>query len=305
MTVNSIAYAPKRHRASHALRLFPSELERMIVSPWFAVPVVVCLVLVALSAILNHLSYSEWYGYAVQNPSKGYGMESRLMVSYWVGTDLKPSSVALYFLLPLLCLLPGAGSLVEERSSGYQQHALSRLTDRCYYGAKAFACFIAAGLVALVPLAASALAAALVAPYGAPDPISYVFLAVPISWLTPFRDLYFTQPLLFLAVWTLAAFLVSGIWATALLGVSLFVRNATKLFLWGFAAQLFVNYATVALSRLLAQDASRSLDLFTLLVPTGYEGVITSLEGMAASLVVYGGLTLLLPALFFKRRCYL
>lgn len=277
----------------------------MLASPWFAVAIVACLALVAVSAWLDHLAYAEWYGYAVRNPDKGYGMESRLMVNYWVGTDRKPSSAALYFFLPLLCLLPGAGSLVEERSSGYLQHALSRMRDRSYYAAKALASFASAALVALLPLAASVLAAALVAPYGLPDTISYSFLAVPIDWLTPFRDLYFTRPLLFLAVWTVAAALFCGLWAAAVLAMSLFASSPTKLFLYAFAVQLFVNYVTVSLGKLLAQSTSRSLDLFTLTVPTGYEGQITSLETMAVSIAAYSLVAIAVPAFWFKRRCYL
>ena len=295
----------KRANRSALLRAAASELHRMLRSPWFAGALALCLLLVAASALLNNMSYREWYGYALGNPSKGYGMESRFMVNYWVGTDRKPSSGALYFLLPILCLLPGAGSLVEERFSGYIQHALVRMHDCEYYVAKAIACFISAGLVALIPLCVSILLAAMIAPYGIPDPISYAFLAVPISHLTPFRELYFTAPMMFLLVWTGAAFLFSGLWAGAVLGASLFVASPVKLYLGAFAAQLLINYASMSLGKLLAHETSRSMDLFTLTVPTGYEEGITSLEAMAASIVLYLGCAVILPTLFFRRRCYL
>lgn len=287
------------------LRAMASELGRMIRSPWFGGALALCILLALTSAVIDWSSYREWYGYAKASPGKGYGMESRFMVNYWVGTDQKPSSGALYFLLPVLCLLPGAGSLSEERGSGYMQHALSRMGDFDYYGAKAIACFFSGGLVALVPLLISILLAAMVGPYGVPDPISYAFLAVPISILTPFRTLYFTAPTLFLLLWSFAAFLFCGLWSTAVLGASLFVKSPVKLYLRAFAVQLLINYATMSFSKLLMQDTDRSMDLFTLTVPTGYEGCITSLEAMGASIVLYLGCSIILPLLFFKRRCYL
>lgn len=287
------------------VRAFASELRRMLCSPWFYGALLLCCLLVVTSSVINCLSYREWYSYAEINPGKGYGMESRFFVNYWVGTDRKPSSAALYLLLPILCLLPGAGSLTEERNSGYMQHALSRMRDCDYYAAKAGACFISGGLVALIPLSFGILCSALVAPYGIPDPISYAFLAVPISVDTPFREIYFTAPILLLFLWTFAAFLFCGLWSSAVLAVSLFASNPVKLFLRAFAMQLLINYASLSFSMLLTLDTDRSMDLFTLSVPVGYEGIITSFEAMGASIVLYLGCAVLLPLLFFRRRCYL
>lgn len=45
-------------------RLFGAELRRMLHSPWFIGTVAVAVALVAASAVLDYLSYSEWYGYA-------------------------------------------------------------------------------------------------------------------------------------------------------------------------------------------------------------------------------------------------
>ena len=150
-------------------RLFGAELRRMLHSPWFIGTVAVAVALVAASAVLDYLSYSEWYGYARVALDRGefyksYGMQSRLAPMYWVGTDGKPFSALLYFLLPMLCLLPGAGTLVEDRGSGFQSHALSRVADGAYYCAKALACFVSGALIALIPLLLAIVFASLVGP---------------------------------------------------------------------------------------------------------------------------------------------
>lgn len=172
------------------VRLFGAELRRMLRSPWFIGAVAAAMVLVAASAVLDYLSYSEWYGYARAALDRGefyksYGMQSRLAPMYWVGTDGKPFSALLYFLLPMLCLLPGAGTLAEDRGSGFQSHALSRVADGAYYCAKALACFVSGALIALVPLLLAIVFASLVGPWGTPDPNEVFAFGIPISLDTP------------------------------------------------------------------------------------------------------------------------
>ncbi|MDN0055790.1 hypothetical protein [Collinsella ihumii] len=281
------------------------ELVRMVRSPWFVGSVAVLGFLVIVSALLNQASYSEWYGYAQQYQTKNYGMENRVMVNAWVGTDRRPSSALLYFLLPLLCLLPGAGTLIEERASGYQAHALSRMSDGLYYGAKALACFVAAGLVALMPLCLSLVASAMVMPYGLPDLMAYATLSASISNLTPFQYLFYTFPIGYLGTWCVMTCCLCGLWATTVLACSLFARSPVRLFAGACIFQILLNYASVNLSKVLSAELVNAVDLFTLLVPTGYEGSIPTSQTLGASLVAYAAASLIIPILFFRRRCYL
>lgn len=289
----------------HTLR-FPLayELYRMVRSPWFITPVALLVALVVISAALDHLNYREWHGYALRFANKNYGMGNRVMVNSWVGTDSKPSSVLLYFLLPLFCLLPGAGSLIEDRSSGYIAHALSRIPDSTYYLAKAIACGISAGLMALIPLAFGIVAAAMAAPYGLPDIMAYITFSETTSYLSPFQELFYARPTLYLLVWCAVTSCLCGLWACAVLAASLYVRNAARLYVGAFIFQILLNYVTSSLGILLLQDVPNTVDMFTLVMPAGYANSIPTVENLLIMSGIYLGASVILPVLSFQRRCY-
>lgn len=305
---------PKRARPKKArpvvARVFAAELRRMFRSRWFVGAVAASILLVAASAVLDCLSYNEWYGYAkIELDSgalgKSYGMQSRLFVHYWTGTDGKPFSAIFYFLLPLICLLPGAGTLIEDRESGFLAHLLSRMSDAPYIVAKAFACFASSACVALIPLMIGILLAFMVGPWGMPDPNELYAFGIPIALDTPFRDLFFTQPGLYLVVWSCVDALLCGVWSVAVLALSLLFKSPVRLFMSVFLAQIFVNYLSIAVNRMVFAGSSKTIDLFTLLHPLGYESTEPILIALAISLVVYVLICVVGFALAFKRRCYL
>ena len=277
----------------------------MVQSPWFVGALIILTLLAIISAHLDHLSYSEWAGFAREYGNKNYGMENRVMIGSWVGTDRKPSSGLFAFLLPLLCLLPGAGSLIEERSSGYQAHALSRVTDGAYYRSKAAACFLTGGLTAALPLLLSCLMAAAVTPYGHPSPLGYLSLSIPIASNTPFSTLYFSDPLMYMSIWIGIAFFLCGFWATAVLGASLFVSSPIRLYVGAFILQIILNHIAYSINMLFFQSEMSTVDLFTLLIPSGFETGSAQIGALLICLFALTFTSIILPLFFFKRRCYL
>ena len=291
-------------------RLFGAELRRMLHSPWFIGTVAVAVALVAASAVLDYLSYSEWYGYARVALDRGefyksYGMQSRLAPMYWVGTDGKPFSALLYFLLPMLCLLPGAGTLVEDRGSGFQSHALSRAADGAYYCAKALACFVSGALIALIPLLLAIVFASLVGPWGTPDPNEVFAFGIPITLDTPFRSLFFTQPGMYLLCWSGTAALLCGLWSIAVLAVSLYAKSPVRLFIGSVLAQLLINYMSLSVNNMFFMGSNKTLDMFTVLHPLGYVSTSPSMTAIAVLIAIYSLIGILVPIISFKRRCYL
>lgn len=65
------------------VRLFGAELRRMLRSPWFIGAVAAAMVLVAASAVLDYLSYSEWYGYARAALDRGGSIKAMVCKAAW------------------------------------------------------------------------------------------------------------------------------------------------------------------------------------------------------------------------------
>lgn len=291
--------------AYDAFRLFQVELPRMLRSKRFAGAIALGIALVATSAMLGHMSYEEWAGFARVGDAKTYEMVNRVACMYWTGVDGRPPSGLLCLLFPLLCLLPGAGTLIEDRASGFLAQALARTGDAPFYIAKACACFVSAFLVVFIPLLAGIVFACMAAPWGNPDPSGYWSLMIPIDFSTPLRDQFFTNPLVYMLAWSSFAALLCGAWSVAILGISLFATSPARLFVVSFLWQLVVNYLSAALRKFTGGSLVCSFDLFTQIMPRGYEAAIPIVETMVLCGAVYLAVAVVVPMIFFRRRCYL
>lgn len=286
-------------------RLFREELLRMVRSGRFVGSIALGFALVATSALLGHMSYAEWAGFARVGDTKTYEMVNRVAGMYWAGVDGRPSSGLLCLLLPLLCLLPGAGTLIEDRASGFLDQALACMDDVSFYVAKAGACFVSAFLAAIAPLLISIVFASMAAPWGNPDPSGYWSFMIPIDFSTPLRDLFFTRPLWYMVAWSLLSALLCGAWSVAVLGASLFASSPVRLFISSFLTQLVISYLSAALMKFSDGTFMGSFDLFTQIMPRGYETAIPTVETMVLCMVAFLAIATIVPVLFFRGRCYL
>lgn len=130
-------------------------------------------------------------------------------------------------------------------------------------------------------------------------------MASPYRSTPPFRSFFFTQPGMYLLCWSGTAALLCGMWSIAVLAVSLYAKSPVRLFIGSVLAQLLINYMSLSINKMFFMGSSKTLDMFTVLHPLGYDSTSPSMTAIAVLIAVYSVIGILVPIISFKRRCYL
>lgn len=90
-----------------------------------------------------------------------------------------------------------------------------------------------------------------------------------------------------------------------MLAVSLYAKSPVRLFIGSVLAQLLINYMSLSINNMFFMGSSKTLDMFTVLHPLGYDSTSPSMTAIAVLIAVYSVIGILVPIISFKRRCYL
>jgi hypothetical protein len=162
------------------------------------------------------------------------------LFNHWIGYQGYVLQATLYFfVLPLLVCIPFADSLFTDRKNGYARSIVTRVSQRHYYIAKTVSVFLAAAVVAVVPLVLDLLLTALLFPAVVPLPAAGTF---PIFEFSMWSDLYYSAPFLYTACYLMLIALFSGLIATVALMFSYLVANRFLVLLAPFILCVFADF---------------------------------------------------------------
>lgn len=269
------------------------ELRKALSNRWFAVALAVGCVLALVSGTLNVVFMTnQAVRYEPRYEESYYFISATSCYRNWLGIDYLQAAMGLFFLLaPLLATVAYSWSLRSELKSGYAASMMVRTSRTRYYGAKCLAAFVAGGLTVAVPLVVNFVLVACFLPAYRPDPYDLIYIGiVPGHLMYP---VLYRWPLLYVVLRTLLDFGLAGLWAAAVLGLSVVVRNRVALVAGSFLFQLMLKYIVERLYPLLGVDGV-SITLFDWL-RAAPDGRFYTWETLLVGACVMAALALLVP----------
>ena len=201
------------------------------------------------------------------------------------------------FIAPMLIALAYSWSLRSELTAGYAQIIYVASGRPQFYLAKAIIAFMAGGLVVAVPLIVDFAILACFLPLYTPSIIDVtafgIYSKVPVSWL------FYQAPWAFVIIRILIDFLLAGIWATLVLGLSLFLRNRVLLMVVPYLTLVTLKYGSEQLYAL-AQVSGPSITLIDLLRASG-DAYNYTLESLAVCTALMAAVSVALPLIAQRR----
>lgn len=190
------------------------ELNRAFINKMFLISLVLSFLIVILQVVQDALPYAnELYLYPDQYPPSIYNSCLGLSVSVW--------NAIFYLIFPVLSAMPYADSFLSDKKSGYIKNIYTRTNKKNYLIAKFISVFLSGGMVVLLPLLLNILLVALCVPAVIPDASTGFF---PIFSNFTGAEVYYTNPLLYVLLYALLMFFVSGCFACTSLLFSFFVK---------------------------------------------------------------------------------
>lgn len=155
----------------------------------------------------------------------------------WLGSHTMFLQQQIFFLiLPLLAVIPFAGSFYADLQGGYAKNVCVRTKKSHYLISKYIAVFISGGAAGAIPLVFSFLLCAAFLPSRKPE-VSYLYTNIFSS--DRWSSLLFTHPLLYVLVYCGVTFLFAGLTACMALGITYFSSKSFLPMLFPFFVYLF------------------------------------------------------------------
>lgn len=140
----------------------------------------------------------------------------------WLGMRSSSYRYILYFVMPLLCVLPHGMSYCKDIKSGYINQILSRVDCKKYYGAKLLSVMISGGCVCASPLIINFILCMCVFPFTKPILGSGYFNIFNTNVLS---ELFSEHAQIYVCVYILFVFMYLGLVSAISLGITCFDQN--------------------------------------------------------------------------------
>lgn len=205
------------------------EIKKALFTRSFFIPLILMCAIACLSAsyiIEIFFDNTHMYESISQNGifEKNYIFQTLSSYSGWIGNESRSLMQSVFFILiPVVAAIPFSTSFFTERKIGYHRNIATRINISFYYLAKSLACFISGFLVVTLPLTVNFLLVSAFLPSSLPH-INYdIYYLVYYGEL--FSDIFYSQPLLFVALFILLNGLFSGTIALLVFALSLKINN--------------------------------------------------------------------------------
>lgn len=216
------------------MEAFLVEVGKSLSNRWFFLSLFVGCVFAVLSAMGNIGFYDESLSYALPSLSMiDPEVSSISLFRFLLFTDyLQYATELFYALLPLLAAMPYSWSLAQERRIGYFQTISIRVRPQVYLCFKGAAAFVSGALAVSLPLLVNLVIEACFIPAYPPSPTSAFFTGMYGSML--WSSLFYTDPASYCVLFIALHAGFSGLWATFVLMLGLFVDDGTRLIAGSF-----------------------------------------------------------------------
>lgn len=225
--------------------LLRMECAKALRNKWFLIALTIGVAVAMVAAYDNVANYFE-RGYDQLDLTEYQFTTGKSCYGMWMGISsmsVSPARELFFYLVLLLAAVPYAWSMRAELMSGYAAQVFTRAPRGSYCAAKGFAVFLTGGLMAFVPLLANFVAVACFVPARPTHiyDVMYVGLFGDALW----ANLFYTWPLAFVLARCVLGFVICGVWAYFVFGLSFLIKNRVVLMVapyLGMHALAFVNH---------------------------------------------------------------
>lgn len=244
--------------SAHPVNILNHELTKLFHTPWLYLAIGIGSTL-AVSAGIESYLYLQRENAQLLSLGYGLGLSAHNVLGQtregsfgnWmlVGANAPLAASIFFYALPLLVLIPFAWSYRTEARTGYAAHIAVRDKRSSYVASKMLASFVSGAVVTAVPLLINFLVVSCLFPAYLPlaEDSSYVGVFVGCF----FSELFYNQPLLFVAAYTVFDALLMGLWAAVVLALSSLIHDRVTLMVIPYLLFLAWSYAIVWVFQLL------------------------------------------------------
>ena len=202
-------------------KCFSTDLYRAFHNKWFYASLLVGVALAVGSIISVAVFQLERIPVRLQQADISNPMvEARSAYATWMGGEgVSVFSSIFFYAFPLLAVLPYAWSYQYEKAIGYQNHIMMKHSRGTYLAAKFGVVFISGGFVVLAPQIINFLCTMAIFPLVRPDPSYLNYYG--IFRETPFCDLFYEYPMLFIGYYLVLNFIFGGLFSCLALSFSI------------------------------------------------------------------------------------
>ena len=279
--------------------LLRMEVGRALHGRPFALVLVMGCLLAIVAAVTSYIGYLQTGALERMDVTNQFTNQfSQSSFTLWMPLSVMHSVPNMFFFtVPLLIGLGYAWSWRADMRNGYAQSVLSRTKRSRFYCAKLVAAFIASGLVVAVPLIINFAIVACLMPSTALDIGDVVYTG--LGTRVFISDVLYQNPFLYVLVRTAIDFVLAGLWSTAVLALSLFIRGFVAIIALPYIGAVTTKYISEALYALVSMNGS-SLTILDQLKARGDQFYYTG-WALLGDIVVLLLITVAIP-LCMKRR---
>lgn len=225
------------------MNLFRAELRRALRGIWFKGAMLLLVGLaVAAAAYQANIYINNWEWIIRDYANEGYYFHTAYSCfNIWMPVhDISDATSLFFALLPLLVVMAYAWSFAADVHSGYVAQLATRVSRPRLFAARYGAVFISAGLLAIVPLIVNLAVLACFLPAYTPSVVDSMYIG--ISEKDVFHPFFYTMPLLYVALRLALNFVLCGLWAAMVLGISTLTTNRIALICVPYIVLLLVKH---------------------------------------------------------------
>ena len=279
------------------VKMIKLELKKAFTTPWFYLSLAVLMLCALMSTVYSIDSYQNirinGFPHYFENGKMTVNEYYATWNCYqkWIGSELVSLASTLFFtLLPVCAVLPYASAFHQERKVGYLRVMLPQCGKKSYFLAKTMAVFLTGAAVVILPLVVNFLAVSAFIPATAPQ-VNYNFYNY-VLFGDLWADLFFTQPLLYVALYILLDSLFGGLLGLFAFALSFLIRNRVVILVLPLLFLLGLDYFSTLVAGFWASTPMTIslLDLLRAAHDATAKGWVVALAG--GILAVFSGLVI-------------
>ncbi len=216
------------------------EIKRAFINKYFCISVIIGLIIVSMQTIECTLPFAgethiieDVYPQSVFNSYIGLSISNAWSHVY-------------YMIFPLIAALPYASSYLLDKKSGFIKLIYTKTQKSFYLSAKLIAVFLSGGFAVTLPLLFNLWITALCVPSVIPD-ISTGFF--PIFGNGFASRIYYTHPYVYIAIYNVIIFIVSGVFCSTALALSHFFNYSSIVLVSPFLLYVMISFITSSFSQ--------------------------------------------------------
>ena len=217
------------------------ELKKMLASRNWKISLLLGAIIV-IAHFVSVAQYVDW-AYYTDLPQAHHptGLDSiSLLVLFLPGDSWFITATLFYFVLPILAAFPFSSSLHKERKSGYQLQVIAHTGKKRYMAAKLLACALSGFMTIFALLLLDVMLCACIAPLVPVHVLSLISAVGQGYFASP---LFFSHPLLYIAVCILMSSLWGAVCAVVALAAEMLVSNSFLITVFPFLLFLALTAA--------------------------------------------------------------